>query len=432
MERLAGNLRVEGERAEGVQRAEGARGRRGYRWVVLAAFTLVAGASQMLWLNFAPILTEIQKRYAVSELLASGLVFVFPLLYVLLSVPAGVMTDRRGYLRTVGLGAVLQAVFAAVRVYDGSFWALLAGQAGIAAAQPLILNGISKLISDWFTEEQGALATGLGTVGMFLGMAAGMAASPALVGALGLRGAMIVFAGAAAAIAVAFLALARTSGAGQSRDAAASVHRSGQGDASPAAPTRGALRGLFGRDLVLVFVLCFLGLGFFNGLTTWLEGILGQNGVSAVDAGMVGALLILGGIGGAATIPALSDRARRRKPFLVLCAVGALATLYPLCVVHSYTLLLVLAGALGFLFLPAYALLLEMSAELAGPERAGSATGILMMTGNAGGVVTIILMQVVKGAGASWRPAVLLMLGMLGLTLVLTLVVGETFQRRSG
>jgi predicted MFS family arabinose efflux permease len=391
---------------------------RPYRWLVLLVYTLVAGASQMLWLNFAPLLGEIQKRYGVSELLASTLVLVFPLLYVLLSLPAGVMTDRRGYRRTVGLGAVVMTVFAAVRVHDQSFYALLAGQLGIAAAQPFVLNGISKLVSDWFDAEQGALATGLGTVGMFLGMAAGMGASPALAAGLGLRGAMIVFAAITAGIAAAFLLLARENGPGSAAHEAARSVR---------ADLKVLLRD---RDLRIVFALCFLGLGFFNGLTTWLEGILAPNGVSAVDAGMVGALLILGGIGGAATIPALSDRLRRRKPFVVGCAAGALALLYPLCTLRSYGLLLLLAGALGFLFLPAYALLLEMSAELAGPELAGSATGILMLTGNAGGVVTIVLMPIVKGSGTSWTPAVLLMLALLIVTLLLALVVGESFRAR--
>src|SRR5262249_9079327 len=44
------------------------------RWGVLFAYTLVVGISQMLWLNFAPLLSLIQARYGVSELWASLLV----------------------------------------------------------------------------------------------------------------------------------------------------------------------------------------------------------------------------------------------------------------------------------------------------------------------------------------------------------------------
>ena len=78
-----------------------------YRWVVLGVFMLVAGLSQLLWLNYAPLLTMVQTKYGVSEGLAGGLLLVFPLVYVLLSVPAGQLTDRKGYKYSVGLGAVL-------------------------------------------------------------------------------------------------------------------------------------------------------------------------------------------------------------------------------------------------------------------------------------------------------------------------------------
>lgn len=99
-----------------------------------------------------------------------------------------------------------------------------------------------------------------------------------------------------------------------------------------------------------------------------------------------------------------------------------------MCSSGNYTL--VLGAVLGFFFLPAYALLLEMSAELAGPRLTGSATGILMLTGNAGGVIVIIAMQVVKGDAATWHTPVLLMIGLLALALVLALLVSETFHLR--
>src|SRR4051812_31631753 len=86
-----------------------------YRWVVLTVFTLVAGLSQLLWLNFAPILTMIQKQYSVSEFMASLLLLVFPLIYVFLSIPAGILIDKKGYRYCIGLGAAIMAVFSCVR-----------------------------------------------------------------------------------------------------------------------------------------------------------------------------------------------------------------------------------------------------------------------------------------------------------------------------
>lgn len=390
--------------------------RRPHRWAVLAVYVVVAGVSQMLWLNFAPLLTLVQARYGVGELTASLLVLVFPLLYVVFSVHAGGLTDRRGYRFTVGLGAWIMAAFALVRVYDASFWALFAGQLGIAVAQPYVVNGISKLVGDWFAEEQGAVATGLGTMGMFLGMAAGMAATPELVGAYGLRAAMIVFAAIAIGAAVAFHLLVHANEA-----------RRAEGEAGAPPGLRALLRD---RRLVVLFTLAFLGLGVFNGLTTWLEAILAPHGIDAEEAGLVGGVLIVGGIVGAVVIPLVSDLTRRRKPFLVLCVIGALATVYTLGTSSSLTTLLVMGGIHGFCFMPALALLLEMCAQIAGERAAGAATSAVMLTGNAGGVVVILVMAAVK-QGKDFTPAVLLMVGLLALTLVLAVALApETFPPR--
>lgn len=382
------------------------------RWAVLAAYTLVAGVSQMLWLNFAPLLGLVQNRYGVSEEVAGLLVGVFPLLYVVLSIPAGALTDSRGYRVTVGTGAIVMAIAACVRILDHDFWFLLAGQLGVAIAQPFVGNGISKLVADWFPDEQGALATGLGTVGMFAGMAVGLAATPALVAASDLGTAMTVFAGITAAAALLFWLVVTPNRA-------------------PAVVADGPrFRPLLAqRGLRILLVLAFLGLGVFNGLTTWLEPILAIRGIDAGRAGLVGGALIVGGIAGAIVVPALSDAARRRKPFLIACAASGLALIWPLCTTGHFGALLGLAGLLGFLFLPAYALLLEMSAQLAGPAAAGAATSLLMLAGNAGGVAVVVAMPLVKGDRLDYQPAIALLLVLLAITVALATRAPETFDR---
>src|SRR5205814_1630231 len=135
-----------------------------------------------------------------------------------------------------------------------------------------------------------------------------------------------------------------------------------------------SLPSLLSRPLATLFLLAFLGLGVFNGLTTWLEPILAPQGIDAERAGLVGGALIVAGIVGAVVIPALSDRARRRKPFLLACAAMALATIYPLCSSHRPAIVFTAAALHGFFFMPAFALLLEMCAQLAGLAAAGRAT----------------------------------------------------------
>src|SRR4051812_16918611 len=117
-----------------------------YRWVVLGVYAWIAGLSQLLWLNFAPILSFVQKHYGVPESTASLLMLVFPLTYLLLSVHAGALIDAKGYKYSIGLGAILMAVFSCLRVYTVNFWILLLAQTGISIGQPYIVNGITKLV----------------------------------------------------------------------------------------------------------------------------------------------------------------------------------------------------------------------------------------------------------------------------------------------
>ena len=399
------------------------RGRSPYRWVVLLAFFCVAGVSQMLWLNFAPLLSLIQNRYGVTELVASSLVLVFPLLYVLLSIPAGALIDRRGYRFSIGLGAVVMAGFSCLRIYTGSFAVLLVAQIGIAVAQPYIINGITKLAADWFAAEDQALADGLGTAGMFFGMALGMALTPALVESAGLTYAMLVFAAISVLSGAFFLVAVRETGRKPSAG-----ERENKGPLSAAEEFRLLVSD---KKLLLIFALSFLALGFFNGLSTWLEKLLGGQGIGAADAGLVGGVLIIGGIFGALLIPALSDKARRRKPFLLFCGLAGVLLTYPVCTGSNLNWLYLLAGLLGFFFLPGYALLLAMSEEVAGAERAGGAAGVLMLAGNAGGVVVPILMEQLQSPASGWLPAVYLLMGILVCVLVLALFVPETFGSAS-
>jgi predicted MFS family arabinose efflux permease len=385
-----------------------------YRWVVLTVFTMVAGLSQLLWLNFAPLLSMIQKQYNVSEFMASLLLLVFPLIYVFLSVPAGILTDKKGYRYSIGLGAIIMAVFSCVRIFDQSFWALLAGQIGIAIAQPYVINGISKLVLDWFTDEHSAIATGLGTMGMFIGMAVGMALTPVMVEGIGFRMTMVFFAVLSVLICGAFLYFARNNPDGP----ATGPEGTGGNNAA----------SLKNRNLLLLYIVSFLGLGFFNGLTTWLEPILAPQGIDSVKAGIIGGVLIFGGIFGAVVIPGLSDYFKRRKPFLIGSTVVALLTLYPLCTGTNFNILLVLSALQGFFFLPSYAILLEMCSEVAGEELAGSATGILMLTGNAGGVVVIMAMEWVKGDSPTFQAGVNLMAVTLILAIILSWFLDETFH----
>ncbi len=391
--------------------------KKAYGWAVLMAYFGVAAMCQMLWLNLAPLVSFLQTKYNVSELAVSSLLLSFPLLYVLLSIHSGTMIDKKGYRFVIILGSVISCVFACVRIFDDNFYILVIGQTGIAIGQPYIINGISKLVSDWFDKEQSAMATGIGTAGMLIGMALGMGLTPALNESMGFSATMMVFAGISIILTLIFIFV----GTENNREKIKTVSMSAMKE----------IRSLFkSRNLTVLFIICFFALGFFNGLTTWLEPILKPNGINAEEAGMVGAYLIIGGIVGSIIIPTLSDKFKVRKPFLALCCLAALGVIYPLCTFTSLNTIYILGGLMGFFFLPGYALLIAMCEEISGPEKAGAATGMLMLAGNAGGVVIIVLMPLLNGDNVFWTNAIYLMLGLLIITLALVMgPLKETFLK---
>ena len=64
------------------------------RWSPLIWYALVAAATQMLWLTFAAITTDTAHHYDVSVTAVGWLSEIFPLLYVVLAIPAGALLDR--------------------------------------------------------------------------------------------------------------------------------------------------------------------------------------------------------------------------------------------------------------------------------------------------------------------------------------------------
>ncbi len=80
----------------------------------------------------------------------------------------------------------------------------------------------------------------------------------------------------------------------------------------------GVRQALAVRPFVVFLVIAFVAMGVFNGISTWVEEIVKPRGFSSVDAGNLGALLLLGGIIGALAMSAISDWLGRRVPFIAI------------------------------------------------------------------------------------------------------------------
>jgi len=247
-----------------------------------------------------------------------------------------------------------------------------------------------------------------------------MAVTPPLVDAYGLQMAMAIFAGVSFVCTALFFIFVHSNPKGQSQTENQIQYKFIEG-----------FKSLIGnKNLNILFAIAFLGLGYFNGLTTWLELILAPQGINAVDAGIIGGILILGGIVGAGIVPAISDKIQKRKGLLILCLIFTAITLLPFCQNKNLTSVYILAALQGFTFLPAFSLVLEMCAEVVDSKTAGFATSIIMLGGNAGGVVVIMAMDWIRAGHETFKPAVYLLNAVIVVCLVLAFLMPETYRKK--
>lgn len=354
-----------------------------YRWVVLVCYMLAGIVSQLLWITYSPILAQASNAYGVSQSDIGLLSAVYPLVYVVVSIPAGYLIDSAGFRKAVLLGTSLLALSGLLRAFSPTFPILLALQGVGALGQPFILNSVSKVVRGWFPKNEVALATGMGTLSLFIGIILGLGLTPALVDQFGLFGGLLIYGIFSLAVLLAFFVLGYESGL---KDESVTAVRFSQ-----------VLSALRNRNIILISVLFFIGLGIFNSFATWVDLLFSAKGIGTDLSGLLGGVMITGGIAGSVVIPGLSDRFQTlKKPLLISLALstalwyvlGAVGEVIPI----SATLLV-----LGFFFMSALPLALELSARSLEERLAGMANSVVWEFSQIGGFVLIILYQVIAG-----------------------------------
>jgi len=373
------------------------------RWTVLGAYALLAACTQLLWLTYAAVDTRSASALHVSVALVGDLAAVFPLAYIILALPAGRLLDMR-FEQALGLGALLTGGGALVRVVSAeSFGWQMFGQVVIACGQPLVLNSINKVAARHFAPHDRALAISVGTAALFVGILAAVLMAGPLFDAGGLRLLLSVQAIAAVVAAVVMLIALRTPPA-LADDPSAAV----------------SLRWLLeDRFMWVLAALVFIGMGTYNAVATWLQPILASFGEGDA-AGALIAALTFAGILGAAVLPSAAARAGRRRLVLLTALLVAAVAFVAVAAIHNVVWLGVWLFATGFVLLAALPVVLDWSEVHSGPERQGAAVGFLMLAGNLGGLILVLLIQPAIG-----NPYVALgllsVIALLGLPVVLRL-----------
>ncbi len=378
----------------------------GYRWLILVVFMLVAAFNQLVWITFAPVTDAAAAYYHVSQLDIGLLSMSFMIAFLVFSIPASWMIDTYGFRVAVGIGAGLTGVFGLMRgLVASDFTLVMIAQIGTAVGQPFILNALTKVAARWFPIEERATASGLGSLAMYLGILAGLALTPSLTEGAGFSNMLLYYGIGALVAGIVFILFAR------------------EHPATPPGPADQEERALMfdgmkqilrNRNFLLLMAIFFIGLGVFNSVTTWIEDIISPRGFTATQAGTAGGLMIVGGIVGAVILPTLSDKYRKRVPFIIIGLVGTIPGLLGITFATTSALLYAGSFALGFFLLSCGPIGFQYGAEIGRPAPEGTSNGLLLLMGQISGIAFIFGMAAFRvGPKGSMTPSLLVMSGLI-------------------
>lgn len=359
-----------------------------YRWVILFAFMLVMAAQQLLWITFASITSSAAAFYGVSDLGIGFLSMLFMIMYIIVSIPSSWCIDTYGFKFAVSLGSALTGIFGLLRgIFAYNYTLVLIFTVFIAAGQPLIINAVTKVAARWFPIEGRATASGLSWLAGYLGLIAGLVLTPYFVDAFGIPD-MLVLYGILSVITGVFFILV-------SKEYPPTPQCSPEQEDRSLVFT-GLKQMLKKKDFLLLMAVFFIGLGVFNGLSTWIENILKPRGFDSFQAGIAGGVMVASGVIGSAVVPILSDKLKNRSRFLLLALAGALPGLIGITFARSFPLLLASSFLLGFFMLSTAPVGFQYGAEIAYPAPEGTSTGMLMLMGQISGIIFIFGMDAFK------------------------------------
>ncbi|MBY9016716.1 MAG: MFS transporter [Candidatus Lokiarchaeota archaeon] len=373
----------------------------GYRWIILIIFMLVNIFSQILWISYATVTLEATTYYNVSEFEILFLSTIFMIAYIPVTFITSWFINKYGFRIGVGFGALLNGVFGFLRFLAGpNYLLILLFHILIAVSQPFFLNSVTLLSANWFPESERTTATGLSIISQLLGIALGMILTPILVMIFSFEVMLFIYGLCSLIIGILFVIVAR--------------------DRPPTSPSikltneniifKGGLKLLLFNKLYWILIIIFLvGLGAFNMVTTYIELIVIPRGLTSIEAGNLGGIMLLGGIVGSIMMSILSDKFRKRTLLIKISLLIAVAAFFAISFANNAIMLYIFGFLLGFGLLSVGPVVLEYTVEITVPVPEATSNGMLMMVGAVGGIIFILGFEGFTTPSGDYLPALIVL-----------------------
>jgi len=320
-------------------------------------FILITFASQSIWVTFSPVVTNVAKELGVPSEFIGYLAVLYPLFFLLLTVPSGILLDRK-FRFWISFGAFMTFLGGFGRIFYRNYEWIFICQLFAALGQPFLLNGFVPFSSRLGDNKRTILISIL-VLSMYLGAISALVSGYYLYMLGGLE--LLVLPSAAVSALGFSIFLLGILNFPENRRETRSL---------------GFGKVVKRRDLWLLGCILGLGVASFDNLATWLQPAL-ENVKLGEIAGSAAAIAILSGLIGISVIPDMISRRSMRTTYIRLVIPIVVFFFTVLAAVQDRILIFSLLSISGLLMLPVYPIIMDWIGKFYEKEIQGSATGFV-------------------------------------------------------
>ncbi len=355
----------------------------GYRWLVLAngvlVFTFAFGFGwTYIVMVVAQVLAELNLEMSDWGMLWAAISFGT----LVSAMIGGLLGDRYGVQKIVGLGVVLMGVTLVMRATASGFGSMYVWMFLFGVALALTFPNVPKALGMWFAPEEFGMANGVTQAGYGAGAALALVLTPLVLEPVGgWRSLSIILGVATAIIGVLWFMTVRDR-----------PHEPDEAEAGHLGTVAAIRQVLSIRDAWTLAVCHMLFLGGYIGIIGYAPTyFVDVQGMTSATAGAVVSVIMWAYVVGALVVPSISDRVGLRKRFYVpgMFIAGACMVLSGYALGVSLWIVALMWGFFGGAAPLAFVVPLEM--EGVGRRLAGSAVGIAITAGYLGGVLAPVV-----------------------------------------
>ncbi|MDO4287571.1 MAG: MFS transporter [Eubacterium sp.] len=283
-------------------------------WLVLFVACIANFSPNYSQYQLSPLAPQLMESFGMNASQFSSIFTAVLIPSIFLSLISGILTDRFGLKRVIGIGLCITALGSCLKIFAGSYGQLLIFML-MTGIGPTLLNANSaKIIGSYFSKEKSVTMMSIFLVSATLAMTVGMGTTtffPSISSAFTLA-AIISIVGVAAWMLVV---------------------KNPETTPTASAHGPGILEGL--KIVVKNKYVWLTGLGLIGvvgsatAINAFLPTALAERGIDSIQAGLISSFMPIGNIIGCLLIPVIANKLGKNKLIMAVCAlIGALGAAF--------------------------------------------------------------------------------------------------------